>query len=473
MRTFSHNLDRVEVVFDDDRLVAAGLIAPATLAEHLGLREVFEDHVDLGDAPGRANVGHKAMTVIHAVLAGADSIDDCGVLRAGASGALLGHAVAAPSTIGTFLRSFTWGHTRQLDAVAGEVLARAWAAGAGPGDEATIIDVDSSVCEIYGLQKQGATRFTYTHVRGYHPLFAITAASSDVIHSRLRGGNAHTARGAASFLAETFARARAAGAAGPLTMRADSGFYNHNVVATCAKTGVAFSITVKLSKSLRGVLSKIAEADWAPIPYFLEDGADVAEISYRAFAKGKRGLNCRLIVRRTKPTPGSQLALLVDYAYHAFITDRSGDKVLLDADHRRHAVVENAIRDLKVSAQHCATSSFGFSNSPTGGCLTWIRRRLRRPLRTCTAEISPRWTLCKTVWRATPSAAAAWLRGSHPSGALSVTFALMASSTRICHGAPGVICSPAMKPLSNHRYTVETLTPSVLAATLIETTSSS
>lgn len=357
MRISSHTLDRVEVVFDDDRLVAnAGLIAPATLAQHLGLRELVEEHVDLGDAPGQANVGHKAMTVIHAVLAGADSIDDCEVLRAGATGAVVGHAVAAPSTVGTFLRSFSWGHARQLDKVAGEVVTRAWAAGAGPGDEPVTIDVDSSICETYGLQKQGGTKFTYTHVRGYHPLFATVAGTCDVVHSRLRGGNAHTARGAPGFLAETFARVRAAGATGPLTLRGDSGFYAKKVVDSCTKADVDFSITVKLSKGLHAVISRIDEADWTAIPYFLDDGADVAETTYRAFGK-KNGVTCRLIVRRTRPTPGSQLALLADYSYHAFITDRVGDKVFLDADHRRHAVVENAIRDLNRPRVHCALIS--------------------------------------------------------------------------------------------------------------------
>jgi hypothetical protein len=357
----SHSLDGIAVTFDDERLVAnAGLIAPATLAQHLGLRELFDEHVDLGDAPGRANVGDKAMTVVHAVLADADSIDDCEVLRAGASSAVLGHAVLAPSTIGTFLRSFSWGHARQLDKVAGEVLARAWARGVGPGEEPVTIDVDSSICETYGLQKQGGTHFTYTHVRGYHPLFATVAGTCDVVHSRLRGGNAHTARGAPSFLAETFARARSAGATGPLRLRGDSGFYSKKVVGSCRKAGVRFSITVKLSKGLHAVISTIDEADWAPIPYFLDDGADVAETTYRAFGKDN-GVTCRLIVRRTRPTPGSQLALLVPYSYHAFITDQVDDKVFLDADHRRHAVVENAIRDLKygVGLNHLPSGRFG------------------------------------------------------------------------------------------------------------------
>jgi hypothetical protein len=121
----SHSLDRVEVTFDDERLVAnAGLIAPATLAQHLGLAELFATHVDLGDAAGHANVGAKAMTVVHSVLAGGDSIDDCDALRAGSTKVALGHGVLAPSTIGTFLRSFTWAHSRQLDKVASELLAR-------------------------------------------------------------------------------------------------------------------------------------------------------------------------------------------------------------------------------------------------------------------------------------------------------------------------------------------------------------
>jgi hypothetical protein len=176
----SRSLDTIAVTFDDERLVAnAGLIAPASLAEHLGLKSLLEERVDLADAPGRANVGHKAMTVIHAVLAGADSIDDCDVLRAGATAAVLGHGVAAPSTIGTFLRSFSFGHARQLDSVAAEMLARAWAAGAGPDDLGApfTIDLDSSIHETYGTKKEGATRFSYTHVRGYHPLYCVAACA--------------------------------------------------------------------------------------------------------------------------------------------------------------------------------------------------------------------------------------------------------------------------------------------------------
>ncbi|MBA2535217.1 MAG: IS1380 family transposase [Rubrobacter sp.] len=356
----SHSLDRLAVTFDDPHSVAdAGLILPATLAQHLGLREVFDDHVDLGDAAGHANVGHKAMTLVHSALAGGDSIDDADALRAGSTAAVLGHAVLAPSTLGTFLRSFTWGHARQLDSVSGELLARAWAAGAGPGEAPVTIDVDSSIHETYGLAKQGGTKFTYTKVRGYHPLFATVAGTGDVVHTRLRGGNAYSGRGAADFLTETFNRVRAAGATGPLTLRADSGFYSGAVAGACRKAGVAFSITVKLNKALHKVIAAIADDAWVAIPYFLDGGAEVAETSYRPF--GTRAPLVRLIVRRVKPTPGSQLALLVDWSYHAFVTDRVGETIALEADHRRHAEVENAIRDLKygVGLNHLPSGRFG------------------------------------------------------------------------------------------------------------------
>jgi len=353
-------LDRVAVTFDDSHAVAdAGLILPATLAQHLGLRALFDTHVDLGDAVGHANVGDKAMTLIHSALADGDSIDDADVLRSAATGAVLGHVVLAPSTLGTFLRSFTWGHARQLDVVSCLLLGRAWAAGAGSGEGVAVtVDVDSSIVETYGLAKQGGAKFTYNHVRGYHPLFAVMAGTGDVVHCRLRGGNAHAGRGAASFLAETFGRVRDAGATGPMVLRADSGFYSHQVVDACTNAGVRFSITAKLYKGLHARVAAIADDQWVPIPYF-GDGADVAEIEYQPF--GTNGKACRLIVRRTKPSPGSQLALLATYAYHAVITNRRGPTIELEADHRRHAEVENTIRDLKygVGLNHLPSGRFG------------------------------------------------------------------------------------------------------------------
>ena len=216
--------DRIRIAFDDTRLVAnAGLILPATLALRLGLPELVQQRLDLGNAPGRANTGDKVMTLVASALAGGDCIDDADVLRTGGTARTLGGTVKAPSTLGTFLRSFSWGHVRQLDRVSRELLARAWKAGAGPGDSPLTIDLDSTICETYGLAKEGARHHGYTDARGYHPLLAIAAGTCEVLMARLREGRANTARGAAHFLRETVGRVRHAGARGQLTVRADSG----------------------------------------------------------------------------------------------------------------------------------------------------------------------------------------------------------------------------------------------------------
>ena len=345
----SHSLDRLGVAFDGAQLVAgAGLLLPATLAQHLGVKMLVEEHLDLGKAPGRANVGDKLMTLVLSALAGGDCIDDAAALRAGGMGNILGFAVKAASTLGTFLRSFRWGHVRQLDAVSRHLLGRAWAAGAGPGSAPFTIDLDSTICETYGLAKEGALHHGYTHVRGYHPLLAVAASTGDVLMARLREGRAATVRGAAHFLRETIGRVRSAGATGELTLRADSGFYAHDVVATCRQMDVRFSITARFhGRRLRNLIEAIPEEDWTPIPYWIDGGADVAEIVYTPFADEKDARPVRLIVRRVRPNEGSQLALLTLYDYHPFITDRAGELLTLEADHRRHAEIENAIRDLK------------------------------------------------------------------------------------------------------------------------------
>ena len=353
--------DGTQIAFDDHRLVAnAGLLLPVTLARHLGLGELVDRHVDLGDAPGWANAGDKLSTLVASALAGGDCIDDADALRAGRTGRVLGWVVKAPSTLGTFLRSFRWGHVRQLDRVSRELLARAWAAGAGPGDEPLTIDLDSTICETYGLAKEGTRRHNYTGQRGYHPLFAVAAGTGDVLMTRLRQGRANTARGAAHFLRETVSRVRYAGATGRLTMRADSGFYNHAIVAVCRKMKVRYSITVRQHNALRNLIETIPEADWTPIPYWMDGAADVAEIEYTPFSNEPGAVPVRLVVRRVKPTPGSQLALFVNYSYHACITDRAGDTVALEADHRRHSEIENAIRDLKygVGLNHLPSGRF-------------------------------------------------------------------------------------------------------------------
>ena len=353
--------DRIQIAFDDHRLVAnAGLLLPVTLAQHLGLRELVDSHLDLGDAPGRANTGDKMLTLVASALASGDCIDAADVLRTGGTAVAIGCVVKAPSTLGTFLRSVRWGHVRQLDRVSRELLARAWAAGAGPGDTPLTIDLDSTICETYGLAKEDAQRHNYAGQRGYQPLLAVAAGTDDVLMARLREGRANTARGAAHFLRETVGRVRYAGAAGQLTMRADSGFYNHDIVAACRDQRVRFSITVRQRQIVRNIIEAIPEAEWTPIPYWMEGAADVAETSYTPFQNEPNAAPVRLIVRRVKPTPGSQLALFTTYSYHAFITDRDGDTLELEADHRRHAEIENAIRDLKygVGLNHLPSGRF-------------------------------------------------------------------------------------------------------------------
>ena len=154
-----------------------------------------------------------------------------------------------------------------------ELLARAWQAGAGPGDAPFTIDLDSTICETYGLDKEGARHHGYTGARGYHPLLAVAAGTGDVLMARLREGRAHTARGAAHFLRETVGRVRHAGARGQLTMRADSGFYTHAVVAVCRRMDVRFSITIRQHKSLHNLIEAIPEDAWTPIPYWMDGAA--------------------------------------------------------------------------------------------------------------------------------------------------------------------------------------------------------
>ena len=430
--------DRIRIVFDDHRLVAnAGLLLPATLARHLGLRELVDHHLDLGGAPGRANTGDKLMTLVASAMAGGDCIDDADVLRTGGTACTLGGTVKAPSTLGTFLRSFRWGHVRQLDRVSRELLARAWAAGAGPGDAPFTIDLDSTICETYGLAKEGARHHGYTGKRGYHPLLAIAAGTGDVLMSRLREGRANTARGAAHFLRETVGRVRYAGANGRLTLRADSGFYTHGVVSVCRKMDVRFSITIRQHKSLHNLIEAIPEDAWTPIPYWMDGAADVAETTCTPFQSEPDAAPVRLIVRRVKPTPGSQLALFATYSYHGFITDRDGEMLELEADHRRHAEIENAIRDLKhgVGLNHLPSGRFAANAA-------WLAVQVM-------AHNIARWT-ARMSGRAggdhqdPPAAVLLPGRTDHPLGApphtASATALALGSPVRSC---PGPIARPA------------------------------
>ena len=215
-------LEAIEVAFDDENLVAnAGLLLVSTLASKLGLADVIADKVDLTGRVGGANPASKSLTLIHAMVAGASHIDHVDMLRAGASSKLLPFHVAAPSTLGTYLRSFTFGHVRQLDEVIEEELTRAWAMGLAPGDDPLVIDIDSTICEVSGYHKQGAA-YGYTKKLGYHPILAVRS-DGEVLHCRMRKGSANTQRGTKRFVQELIARCRRIGATGKITIRFDSG----------------------------------------------------------------------------------------------------------------------------------------------------------------------------------------------------------------------------------------------------------
>jgi hypothetical protein len=334
-------VDRLSVEFDDERAVSdAGVMLVATLTERLGLEPLADELVRLRrDRPGAANAGRKVMALVFAMVLGADSIDDCEVLRAGRTRRLLGGWLPAPSTLGTFLRAFTFGHVRQLDKLLGEALVRAWRAGAGPGEGRLVIDVDSFVGEVCGRLKQGAA-YGYTRLLGYHPLLATRADTREVLHIRLRTGSANTQKGMLRFTDELIARVARAGAGGVKLLRADSGFWNTKVFKRLEKAGWQYSIGVRMQKGIREAIEAIEETAWQTIAYPPEGEAQIAETSY-----GGR----RLIVRRTRLL-GAQAQLWPDWRHFAFITNRSEEITLVESEHREHAVVEQVIADLKEQA---------------------------------------------------------------------------------------------------------------------------
>jgi hypothetical protein len=339
-----HDLsDRSEVVFDDGRMVVnAGIVLAVTLGRRLGIEALVDAAVRLGDRPGASRPGRKVLSLIHAMLLGADCIDDCDVLRAGRTEAVLGHRAMAPSTLGTFLRSFSFGHVRQLDRVLGQALRRAWQAGAGPGEARLVIDIDSFVGEVHGHRKQGAG-YGYTGKLGYHPLLATRSDTSEVLHVRLRQGQANTQRGALRFVDELLARVRRAGATGPILLRADSGFWNRKVTARLREQGCRYSIGVTMHKIVTARIALIADDAWQPVADYPDTG--VCELAETTLGED------RLIVRRVHlHAQDDQAELFAYWRYHAFITNRTEAIHHVDTEHRQHAQVELVIRDLKDQA---------------------------------------------------------------------------------------------------------------------------
>jgi hypothetical protein len=351
-------LDGLRICFDDERVVSdAGIALVATLAGRLGIEALVARFLRLRrDRPGAANAGRKTMALIYAMLLGADSIDDCEVLRVGRTRRLLGGWLPAPSTLGTFLRAFTFGHVRQLDRVLGESLTRAWRAGAGPGDGRLVVDVDSFVGEVHGYKKQGVG-FGYTKRRGYHPMLASRADTGEVLHVRLRKGQAASPRGVLRFADELIARVERAGATGVKLLRADSAFWNKKLIDRLQKAGWQYSISVRVQFWVTDAIAAIPESDWQPLDDYPEDGeAQIAQTMV-----GQQ----RLVVRRTRLI-GPQAELWPDWRCFPFLTNRTEPLEIVEAEHRQHAVVELTIRDLKDQAlAHFPSGQFNANSAWT------------------------------------------------------------------------------------------------------------
>jgi hypothetical protein len=367
----SHDPGKTHASFDDPNLVSrAGLVPVMALAERAGLAAVARERVSVG-GPCGVNADLKIGCLVAGMAAGADSIDDMDVLRHGAMSELFG-GIRAPSTLGSFLRSFTWGSVRQLDAVARQLLAEL--ASRTPllpgGGELAFIDMDSMQKRVYGHQKQGAG-FGHTKIqgksltiRGLNALAAVIStplAAPVIAATRLRGGTANSARGAASLAAEAISTARHAGCTGRLVFRIDSAYYSAAVLGAIRAGGACFSVTVRMDPKIRAAIASIEEDAWTPVTYpraiwdedqnRLISDAEVAEVPYTAFASKKgRAITARLIVRRVRDlnrkAGQGQGELFTSWRYHALFTDAPFGTIQAEAQHRDHAIVEQVFADL-------------------------------------------------------------------------------------------------------------------------------
>ena len=366
----------VSAVFDDPNLVSCAGLAPVLrLAERCGLHRLVAETVTVS-GPASANPAVKVPALIAGMVAGADSIDDMDLLRHGGMGRVFA-GVRAPSTLGSFLRTFRFGHVRQLDKVAAGLLANL--ATHTPllrdADRMSLVDIDDTVKATYGYAKQGAG-YGYTKVKGLNALIGIvsTPVSAPVIAAtRLRRGPTNSTRGAARLVADTLATAQRCGATGLVVVRADSAFFNAEVVAAIRRRGARFSITARHDPAVVAAIGSIPEHAWTPIRYpeaiwdeaekrWVSD-AEVAETGYTAFTSRRidRHVTARLIVRRVRrlnTTPG-QDELVPGYRYHAVFTNTPLPMVQAEHCHRGHAIVEQVIADLKQGPiAHLPSGSF-------------------------------------------------------------------------------------------------------------------
>jgi Transposase DDE domain group 1 len=365
-----HSLAKTHASFDDPNLVSqAGLVPVMALAGRAGLGELVAEHVR-PDGECGVNAHLKVPCLVAGMVAGADSIDDMDLLRHGAMGMLFG-GLRAPSTLGSHLRSYTWGNVSQLEKAGREFLAElARRAPLLPGAETlAFIDIDSMQKRVYGHKKQGA-RFGHTKIQGksllVRGLNALAATISTplpapvIAATRLRGGNAASARGAASLATRAIATARECGCTAMIIVRMDSAYYNAAVIGAVRRGGARFSVTVPMNSSVRAAIAAIPGTAWTPIRYpraiwddqldaWVSD-AEVAEIEYTAFTSKKgQAVTARLVVRRVrdlnKQAAGGQDELFPVWRYHAVFTDSPFELIQAEGQHRDHAVVEQFFAD--------------------------------------------------------------------------------------------------------------------------------
>jgi Transposase DDE domain group 1 len=367
----SHARRAITVRFDDPNLVScAGLVPVMALADRCGLPALLAEHVKIA-AKGGANASMKILAIVAGMVCGADSIEDLDLLRHGGMPRLF-EQIRAPSTLGTLLRLFTFGHVRQLDAVAARLLpALAAVVPVLPGaDRFTIVDIDDTVRQTYGYAKQGAAR-GYTGIKGLNALLAIVSTTGSaplIAAARLRKGSTNSARGAAKLLTDVLATVHRCGAGADrhatLLVRADSAYYGHDIIAAARRGGARFSVTARLTPTVVKAITSIDEQAWVAIRYpnaiYDEDegrwvsDAEVAETVLTAFT-GRRQrdhVTARLIVRRVRrlnprTVPAGQSEAFAVYRYHAVFTDSSEPMLAAEATHRDHAIVEQVIAELK------------------------------------------------------------------------------------------------------------------------------
>ena len=368
----SHRFTAGSARFDEDNLVShAGLVPLLGLAEQTRLPEILAETVSITTSrikSGAANPAPKLLSVIAGMCAGADSIDDLDVLRGGGM-AILFNGIYAPSTVGTLLREFSFGHARQLESVLRQhvcSLVERTALLAGI-DEQAFIDIDSLLRPVYGHAKQGAS-YGHTKIagkqvlrKGLSPLATTisTPTSAPVIAGmRLRAGKTGSGKGAGRMVAQAIATARAAGATGKILVRGDSAYGNRAVVHACMRGNAEFSLVMTKNRAIQHAITSIPDTAWTPVRYpgavqdpdtgaWISD-AEVAEVTYTAFAATPDRTTARLVVRRVKDAryPEGSGALFPVWRYHPFFTNSTLSTVEADITHRRHAIIETVFADL-------------------------------------------------------------------------------------------------------------------------------